>query len=49
MLEFLKIQYRYRRITAEKLRSYVPKIITVEQFEQIIGRAYEDSTADAME
>lgn len=44
MIEFLKIQWGWRAkngLTAEKMRSLVPKYITLEQFEEITGEAYE--------
>mgnify|MGYP000836204199 CR=1 FL=1 len=47
MFRFLKTQYRLqqteekRAAYKEKLRSYCPKIITPEQYEEITGQTYE--------
>ena len=37
MFEFIKIQYRLRRLTAEQVRAYAPKWITAEQAEEILA------------
>lgn len=37
MFEFIKIQYRLGKITAEQVRSFAPRWITVEQANEIIG------------
>lgn len=37
MLQFIKIQYKLGRISADKVRSYVPKWLTEEQAAEIIG------------
>ena len=37
MFEFIKIQYKLGRISADKVRSYVPKWLTAEQATEIIG------------
>lgn len=37
MYEFIKTQYLLGKITADKVRSYVPKWITAEQAEEIIA------------
>ncbi|MEG0486229.1 MAG: hypothetical protein RR576_12360 [Oscillospiraceae bacterium] len=36
MYDFLRIQYIMGRITKEKLKSYAPKFISVEEAEKII-------------
>lgn len=37
MLQFIKIQYKLDRISADKVRSYVPKWLTAEQAAEIVG------------
>lgn len=37
MFEFIKIQYRLGRLTAEQVRAYAPKWITAEQAEEILA------------
>lgn len=37
MFEFIKIQYKLGRISADKVRSYVPKWLTAEQAAEIIS------------
>ena len=37
MLQFIKIQYKLGRISADKVLSYVPKWLTAEQAAEIIG------------
>lgn len=37
MFEFLKLQYRMGKIDADKLQSYVPRWITPEQANEIMG------------
>ena len=37
MFEFIRIQYKLGRISADKVRSYVPKWLTAEQAAEIIG------------
>jgi hypothetical protein len=37
MFEFLKIQYKLGKVTAEQLQSLVGKVITAEQFSKIVG------------
>lgn len=37
MLQFIKIQYKLGRISADKVRSYVPKWLTAEQAAEIVG------------
>ena len=37
MLEFIKIQYKLGKISAYKVRSYVPKWLTEEQAAEIVG------------
>lgn len=37
MTEFIKIQYLLRKINAERVLSYVPKWLTAEEAEMIIG------------
>ena len=37
MYSFIKIQYKLGKLTAEQVRSYVPKWITEEQAKEIIG------------
>ncbi len=37
MFEFIKIQYKLGRISADKVRSYVPKWLIAEQAAEIIG------------
>lgn len=41
MYEFVQLQYRLRRIDAEKVQSYAPRWITQEQAEAIIGKMAE--------
>ena len=36
MVEFIRIQYRLVRLTAEQVRSMAPKCITADQAEEII-------------
>ena len=36
MVEFIRIQYRLGRLTAEQVRSMAPKGITADQAEEII-------------
>jgi hypothetical protein len=36
MYEFLKIQYKLGKVTAEQLQSIVGKVITEEQYEDIV-------------
>ena len=36
MVEFIRIQYRLGRLTAEQVRSMAPKWITADQAEEII-------------
>ena len=38
MMEFIKIQYKLGRISADKVLSYVPKWLTAEQAAEITGR-----------
>ena len=42
MLQFIKIQYKLGRISADKVRSYVPKWLTAEQAAEIIGEECEE-------
>lgn len=50
MFRFLKTQYRLqqteekRAAYKEKLRSYCPKIITPEQYEEITGEKFENDS-----
>ena len=37
MFEFLKIQYTLGKVTAEQLQSLIGKVITAEQFTEIVG------------
>ena len=37
MFEFIKIQYKLGRISADNVRSYVPKWLTPEHAAEIIG------------
>lgn len=37
MFEFLKIQYKLGKVTAEQLQSLVGKVITEEQYVTIVG------------
>ena len=37
MYEFIRIQYRFGRLTADQVRAFVPKWITAEQAEEIAG------------
>ena len=37
MYEFIRIQYRLGRLTAEQGRSMAPKWITADQAEEIVG------------
>ena len=37
MYEFLRIQYINKKITAEKLQTFVPKWITQEQCDEILA------------
>lgn len=37
MYKFLKLQYEMGHLTAEELHLYVPKWITEEQYQEIIG------------
>ena len=37
MFEFIKIQYRLGRLTAEQVRAYVPKWITAAEAEEILA------------
>lgn len=37
MFNFIKIQFDIGNITAEKVRSYVPRFITQQQADEIIG------------
>ena len=37
MFEFIKIQYRLGRLTAEQVRAYAPKWITAAQAEKILA------------
>ena len=37
MYDFLKLQYEMGKITAEKLHTYVPRWISEEQYQEIIG------------
>lgn len=38
MFEFLKLQYRLGHVDADKLQSYVPRWITQEQANEIVGK-----------
>lgn len=37
MFSFIKIQFELGRITPEKVQSYVPRFITQQQADEIIG------------
>lgn len=37
MFDFIKIQFTIGNITAEKVQSYVPRFITQQQADEIIG------------
>ena len=37
MYEFIRIQYLLGKLTADQVRSFAPKWITVDQAEEIIG------------
>ena len=39
MFEFLKLQYQMGKIDADKLQSYVPRWITQDEYNQIVGVA----------
>ena len=39
MFKFLKLQYERGKITAEQLHSYVPRWITEEQYQEVVGEA----------
>ena len=39
MFEFLKIQYKLGKVTAEQLQSLVGKVITAEECAAIMGKA----------
>lgn len=38
MYEFIKIQYKLGKLTAEQVRTFVPKWITEEQAEEILAQ-----------
>lgn len=42
MFEFIRIQCRLGKLTAEQVRGYAPKWITPEQAEQIVAEAVPD-------
>lgn len=39
MFNFLRIQYRLGRLTADQVRGYAPKWISAEKAEEIVGVA----------
>ena len=39
MFEFLKLQYQMGKIDADKLKSYVPRWISEDEYNQIVGDA----------
>lgn len=41
MYEFIRIQYRMGKLTADQVRAFVPKWITAEQAEEITGEVVE--------
>lgn len=41
MFEFLRIQYKMGRVTANQLKGLISKVITAEQFDQIIENTNE--------
>ena len=41
MYEFIRIQYRLGRLTADQVRSFAPRWITAEQADKITGEVVE--------